>query len=80
MIIKHSNGDINQSVQQHIAICHPMAGSRTYIGPVYYNSRQPVTWAHNGIITIGPYCTAQGIIQQIGELRVTLIILVCLPS
>ena len=43
MIIKHSNEDINQSVQQHIAICHSMAGSKTYISPVYYNFWQPVT-------------------------------------
>ncbi|KAN0131080.1 hypothetical protein V8E53_011081 [Lactarius tabidus] len=31
-----------------------------------------IQWAHNGIVTIGPYCTAQGIIQQIGELGVAL--------
>ena len=37
-----------------------------------------VRWAHNGIVTIGPYCTAQGVIQQIGELGVALITLVCL--
>jgi len=35
-----------------------------------------VRWAHNGIVTTGPYCTAQGIIQQVGELGVALIILV----
>ena len=37
-----------------------------------------VRWAHNGIVTTGHYCTAQGIIQQIGELGVALITLVCL--
>ena len=37
-----------------------------------------VRWAHNGIVTTGPYCTAQGVIQQIGELGVGLITLVCL--
>ena len=36
-----------------------------------------VRWAHNGIVTVGPYCTAQGVIQQIGELGVALITLVC---
>jgi hypothetical protein len=36
-----------------------------------------VRWAHNGIVTTGSYCTAQGIIQQIGELGVALITLVC---
>lgn len=35
-----------------------------------------VRWAHNGIVTTGPYCTTQGIIQQIGELGVGLITLV----
>ncbi|KAI9442147.1 hypothetical protein H4582DRAFT_1926706 [Lactarius indigo] len=35
-----------------------------------------VRWAHNGIVTMGPYCTAQGIIQQSGELGVALITLV----
>ncbi|KAN0130873.1 hypothetical protein V8E53_011251 [Lactarius tabidus] len=35
-----------------------------------------VRWAHNGIVTVGPYCTAQGIIQQIGELGVALITLI----
>jgi hypothetical protein len=34
-------------------------------------------WAHNGIVTTGPYCTTQGIIQQIGEVGVALITLVC---
>jgi len=37
-----------------------------------------VRWAHRGIVTTGPYCTAQGVIQQIGELGVGLITLVCL--
>ena len=36
-----------------------------------------VRWAHNGIVMTGPYCTAQGVIQQIGELGVALITLVC---
>jgi hypothetical protein len=35
-----------------------------------------IRWAHNGIVTIGPYCTAQGVIQQIGELGVALITLI----
>ena len=35
-----------------------------------------VWWVHNGIVTTGPYCTAQGIIQQVGELGVALITLV----
>ncbi|KAH9025443.1 hypothetical protein EDB85DRAFT_2075039 [Lactarius pseudohatsudake] len=35
-----------------------------------------VRWAHNGIVTVGPYCTAQGIIQQSGELGVALITLI----
>ena len=35
-----------------------------------------VRWANNGIVTLGPYCTAQGIIQQIGELGSALITLV----
>ena len=35
-----------------------------------------VWWAHSGIVTTGPYCTAQGIIQQVGELGVALITLV----
>jgi hypothetical protein len=34
-----------------------------------------VRWAHNGIVTTGHYCTAQGIVQQIGELGVALITL-----
>ncbi|KAF8258920.1 hypothetical protein EI94DRAFT_1618955 [Lactarius quietus] len=35
-----------------------------------------IRWAHNGIVTTGSYCTAQGIIQQIGELGVALITLI----
>ncbi|KAI0305707.1 hypothetical protein B0F90DRAFT_1624778 [Multifurca ochricompacta] len=35
-----------------------------------------VRWAHNGIVNTGPYCTAQGIIQQIGELGVGLVTLI----
>jgi len=34
-----------------------------------------VGWAHKGIVMTGPYCTAQGIIQQIGEVGVALITL-----
>jgi hypothetical protein len=36
-----------------------------------------VRWAHDGVVTTGLYCSAQGIIQQIGELGVALITLVC---
>jgi hypothetical protein len=39
-----------------------------------------IRWAHNGIVTTGPYCTAQGLVGQIGELGVGLITLVCLLS
>ncbi|KAH9002018.1 hypothetical protein EDB86DRAFT_3074362 [Lactarius hatsudake] len=35
-----------------------------------------VRWAHNGIVTVGSYCTAQGVIQQSGELGVALITLI----
>jgi hypothetical protein len=38
-----------------------------------------VRWAHDGIVTTGSYCGAQGIIQQTGELGVALSTLVC-PS
>jgi len=31
-----------------------------------------VKWAHDGIVTTGDYCTAQGILQQIGNLGVEL--------
>jgi len=34
-----------------------------------------IRWAHNGIVTTGHYCTAQGIVAQIGELGVPLITL-----
>jgi len=34
-----------------------------------------IRWAHNGIVTTGAYCTAQGVIQQSGELGVALITL-----
>ncbi len=37
-----------------------------------------IRWAHYGVVTTGPYCTAQGIIKQIGELGVALITLVCI--
>ena len=36
-----------------------------------------VRWAHDGIVTVGPYCTAQGVIQQIGDVGVALLTLVC---
>ena len=36
-----------------------------------------IRWIHQGIVTTGSYCTAQGIIQQTGELGVALITLVC---
>jgi hypothetical protein len=36
-----------------------------------------IRWVHHGIVTSGSYCTTQGIIQQIGELGVALITLVC---
>ena len=39
-----------------------------------------IRWAHNGIVTTGSYCTAQGVIQQIGEVGVALSTLVCLLS
>ncbi|KAH9052527.1 hypothetical protein EDB87DRAFT_1692237 [Lactarius vividus] len=32
-----------------------------------------VRWAHDGIVTTGSYCTAQGIIKQMGELGVALL-------
>jgi len=35
-----------------------------------------IRWAHNGIVKAGSYCTAQGIIQQTGELGVTLVTLI----
>ncbi|KAN0105262.1 hypothetical protein V8E52_011201 [Russula decolorans] len=34
-----------------------------------------IRWAHNGIVTTGPYCTVQGLVQQTGELGVGLITL-----
>ena len=37
-----------------------------------------IRWAHDGIITSGPYCTAQGIIKQTGSLGVALTNLVCI--
>ena len=36
-----------------------------------------IRWAHTGIVKAGPFCTAQGLIQQTGELGVALITLVC---
>ncbi|KAH8992971.1 hypothetical protein EDB92DRAFT_519363 [Lactarius akahatsu] len=35
-----------------------------------------VRWAHDGVVTTGPYCTAQGIIKQIGKLGVPLLTLI----
>jgi len=35
-----------------------------------------VRWAHDGTVTTGPYCTAQGILKQSGELGVALITLI----
>jgi hypothetical protein len=35
-----------------------------------------VRWAQNGIVATGHYCTAQGVVQQIGGLGVALITLV----
>jgi hypothetical protein len=35
-----------------------------------------IRWVHNGIVTTGPYCTAQGAIEQFGELGVAVITLV----
>ena len=37
-----------------------------------------IKWANDGIVTTGYYCTAQGVVAQIGELGVALIIFVCL--
>lgn len=37
-----------------------------------------IRWAHDGVVTTGPYCTAQGTIKQIGELGVALTTLVCI--
>ncbi|KAI0276662.1 hypothetical protein BGY98DRAFT_1187699 [Russula aff. rugulosa BPL654] len=34
-----------------------------------------IKWAHNGIVTDGHFCTAQGLIEQIGDLGVALITL-----
>jgi len=35
-----------------------------------------VRWVGDGIVATGPYCTAQGVIQQFGELGVAMIVLV----
>jgi len=35
-----------------------------------------VRWVHNGIVEAGPYCTAQGIVQQVGELGVATVTLI----
>jgi hypothetical protein len=37
-----------------------------------------IRWAHDGIVTTGPYCTAQGVIKQIGGTGAALINLVCI--
>jgi len=34
-----------------------------------------IRWAYNGIVTTGHYCTAQGLVEQIGDLGVALITL-----
>jgi hypothetical protein len=36
-----------------------------------------VRWASSGIVTTGSYCSAQGIIHQMGALGVALTTLVC---
>ena len=36
-----------------------------------------IRWANDGIVITGHYCTAQGIIQQLGEVGVALVTLVC---
>ena len=33
-----------------------MAGSRTYVGPAYYNSRQPVTYATGSAYWLSSFC------------------------
>ncbi len=38
-----------------------------------------IRWAHNGIVTTGHYCTAQGLVAQFGEVGVPLTLLVCSP-
>ena len=35
-------------------------------------------WARYGIVTIGPYCTAQTVMYQLGALGTAMITLVCL--
>ncbi|KAN0133553.1 hypothetical protein V8E53_008721 [Lactarius tabidus] len=35
-----------------------------------------IRWAHDGVVTTGPYCTAQGIFKQIGATGVALITLI----
>jgi hypothetical protein len=37
-----------------------------------------IRWAHDGVITTGPYCKAQGVMKQIGGVGVALISLVCI--
>jgi hypothetical protein len=37
-----------------------------------------IRWAHDGVVTSGPYCTAQGIIAEMGALGIALITLVCI--
>ena len=37
-----------------------------------------IRWAHDEIVTSGPYCTAQGIIKEMGATGVALINLVCI--
>ena len=59
------NGDINQSVQ-HSKSDPIIAGSRTYIGPIYYDSQQPVTFTLTVAFTDlqGSFNYLTGTIQQ----------------
>ena len=36
-----------------------------------------IRWAHDGIVTTGTYCTAQGIFKQLGAVGVAVTTLVC---
>ena len=36
-----------------------------------------IKWAHSGIVTAGPYCTAQALFNEIGLFGVALSTLVC---
>lgn len=37
-----------------------------------FGALMDVKWVHDDIIRVGPYCTAQGAIQQLGETVVAL--------